>query len=229
MKNIKYIYFLLCTLFFFASCEKETEGVSGVLHIELIGGENMLVTLGTSYQEPGVKAAYYEQDVTSQIKIDGTVNAAVVGIYPITYAYTNPDGVKTTRTRTVIVADPTVKTDISGKYITADGTFRLRQGATIPYPGFDINIKKVAPGFFEISDFLGGYYDQKVKYGSAYACSGYVQLKNDNSLTLLSSSILPWGDTLTAVTEGLFTPETGVVTWKAEYGGMFFTVVLNKK
>lgn len=229
MKNLKYLSLFLCTLFFLSACEKETENVSGILHFELLGEQTMLVTLGTSYQEPGYKVVYRDQDVTDEIKIVGTVDAAKVGLYNLNYTYTNPDGVRTTVLRTVIVADPTVTRNIAGNYVTVNGTFRLRQGVITNYPGFDVTIDRIAPGFFKISDFLGGYYDQRAKYGVAYACSGYVQLKNDNTLTLLSSSILPWGDTLTGVTEGQVDPNTDAISWKAEYAGMIFTVVLNKK
>lgn len=229
MKNIKYIGIFLCTLFFLTACEKETEGVSGIIHFELLGDQTLLVKLGTPFQEPGYKVIYRGEDVSKDVKVAGTIDANKVGLYNLAYSYANKDGVKTTRTREVIVADPSVTTDIAGNYITADGTFRLASGATENYPGFKVSVTKIATGFFGISDFLGGYYAQKRGNGAAYACSGYIQLKNDNTITLLSSSILPWGDTLTGVTEGKYDPATGVVSWKAEYAGMFFTVVLNKK
>lgn len=229
MKNIRYISMFLCALFFFTACEKETEGVSGILHFELLGEETMLVTLGTSYQEPGYKVIYRDQDVTKEIKVTGSVNAQVVGLYPLEYSYYNKDGVKTTRERKVIVSDPTVTTNIAGSYVTVDGTQRLAGAAIIKYPGFSVTVSKIAPGFFQISDFLGGYYDQRAKYGAPYACYGYVQLKNDNTITLLSSSLLPWGDTIAGVTDGKYDPATGTVAWTAEYANMFFTVVLNKK
>ncbi|WP_333615810.1 BT_2262 family domain-containing protein [Bacteroides pyogenes] len=227
MKKIKYISIFLSALFLFTACEKDTEGVSGILHFELKGEQTMLVTLGTSYTEPGYSVIYKGEDITNSVQIVGTVNAQKVGLYPIEYFILNKDGVKTSRLRTVIVADPSVETDISGKYITAEGTFRFhpRVGNT-PYPGFKVNIKQIAPGFFEISDFLGGYYEQRAGYGAPYACSGYVQLKKDNTITLLSSSILPWGDTLTGLSDGVFNPEEKTLSWKADYAGMIFTVVL---
>lgn len=229
MKNIRYFIILLCTLFFFTACEKETEGVSGVMHFELKGEQTMLVTLGTSYQEPGFNVIYRDQDMTKNVEVVGEVDANRVGLYNLAYVFANSDGVKTTRTRKVIVSDPTVLTDIAGSYVTADGTFRTAGGAIIEYPGFNIKITKIAPGFFQISDFLGGYYDQRAKYGAAYACYGYVQLKNDNTISLLSSSTLPWNDTLTAFSEGKYDPETNAVSWVADYAGMSFTVVLKKK
>lgn len=229
MKNIGCISVFLCALLFFTACEKETEGISGTLYFELLGEETMFVTLGTSYQEPGYKVIYRNRDVTEEIKITGTVDAQTVGLYPLQYSYFNKDGVRTFKERTVIVSDPTVTTNIEGSYVTTDETHRLSGTTVTKYPGFDVKIKKIASGFFQISDFLGGYYAQRGNGGSSYACNGYVQFKKDNTLTLLSSSILPWGDTLTGVTEGKYDPETGIVSWNAEYKGMFFVVVLNKK
>lgn len=229
MKQIKYLILFLTSIFFFTSCEKETEGVSGIIRFKLLGEETMLVKLGTSYQEPGCEVIYRGEDASKTVQITGTVNGQVVGLYLIDYIYTNPDGIKTTLSRKVIVADPTVTTDISGKYITADGTHRLRNGARTDYPGFDVTITKIAPGFFQISDFLGGYYDQKVGYGNAYATTGYIQLKSDNSITLLSSSNTAWKDALTDLTEASCSPSNNTVRWKADYSGMIFTVILNKK
>lgn len=227
MKSMRYISILLSAVFLLTACEKETEGISRILHFELLGEETMLVTLGTSFQDPGCKVTYQEQDVTAEIKVTGTVDAQTVGLYSVRYVYTNKDGVKTTKERTVIVADPTVTIEIAGNYLTAEGTFRLSGSTVTNYPGYKVRISKIAPGFFQISDFLGGYYEQRAGYGAAYACKGYVQVKNDNSITLLSSSTLPWNDTLTALTDGKYDPATGAVSWNAEYAGMFFNVVLN--
>lgn len=213
----------------FAACEKETEGVSNVnkLLFELKGEETMLVTLGTSYQEPGFNAQFNGVDDSKNVAVEGSVDAQTVGLYYVNYVHSNADKVQTALTRTVIVCDPTVETNIAGAYATASGTYRDYGGATTPFEGYKVNITKIAPGFFRISDFLGGYYHQRAGYGAAYACNGYVQLKNDNSLTLLSSSITPWGDTLTGVSEASYNPETGAVKWCAEYAGMLFYVVLN--
>ena len=229
MKQIKYLILFLSTIFFFTSCEKETEGVSGIVRFKLLGDETMLVKLGTSYQEPGCEVIYRGEDITKTVQITGDVNGQVVGLYMVNYTYTNPDGIKTTISRKVIVADPTVTTDISGQYITATGTYRLRGGVRTDYPGFKVIITKIAPGFFQISDFLGGYYDQRATYGPAYATSGFIQLKSDNSITLLSSSNTAWKDALTDLTEASCSPNNNTVTWKADYAGMLFTVVLNKQ
>ena len=229
MKSFKYICLAVLSVLSFASCEKETEGVSNVnkLLFELKGEETMLVTLGTSYQEPGFTALFNGLDDSKNVAVEGSVDAQTVGLYHVGYVHSNKDGVQTMLNRTVIVCDPTVEADISGAYLTAPGTCRKSGASEVPFEGFKVNISKIAPGFFKVSDFLGGYYHQRAGYGAAYACSGYVQLKSDNTLTLLSSSILPWGDTLTSVNEASCDLETGAVKWCAEYAGMLFYVVLN--
>lgn len=228
MKN-KLVYFsiTLIALLFLNSCEKDTEGVSGEFYLEIIGGATQILPIGTPYVEPGAKSLYRGVDVTDKLVITGSVDETTVGIYPINYAYTNSDGVKTEKKKTVIVCDPTIETDIQGNYITVDGTHRLSGTTVTNYPNFKVTITKIAPGFFQVSDWLGGYYDQRAKYGVAYACNGYVRLMADNSIVKLTSSILPWGDTLTDVTGGSYDPETGTIKWSAEYANMFFNVVLN--
>lgn len=227
MKRIIYICTALYVIFSMASCEKETEGMSKTLYFELQGEKTMLVSVGTSYQDPGFKITLDGQDVSGHVEVSGNVDAQTVGLYPVEYIYTNKDGVKTFQERTVIVCDPSVTTNMAGSYITAEGTYRKAASGEVPYPGFKVNIYRIAPGFFEISDFLGGYYHQRAGYGAAYACSGYVQLKSDNTFSLLSSSILPWNDTVESVTGGTYDPTTGAVSWCSAYAGMLFNVVLN--
>lgn len=227
MKSLRYLGLIICSLLV-ASCEKETEDVSNVnkLYFEIQGDETMLVTLGSSYNEPGYKATFNGVDVTKEIKVLGDeVDAQTVGVYNKEYAFYNKDNVKTSLYRTVIVCDPTVETDISGTYKTTDATAIK----TTNYPGCTVRITKIAPGFFRISDFFGGFYAEYRGYGASYACSGNMQLKNDNTLTLLSSSILPWGDTVSSVTDAVYNPADGTISWVTAYvSGMTFNVELKK-
>ena len=108
MKQLKYIGWMICSLFFLVSCDKETEGMSKVLHFSLEGDETMLVTVGTSYNEPGYAITLDGVDVSGNVEIRGEVDARNVGLYYVAYIYTNDDGVQTRLNRTVIVCDPTV-------------------------------------------------------------------------------------------------------------------------
>ena len=129
MKQLKYIGWMICSLFFLVSCDKETEGMSKVLHFSLEGDETMLVTVGTSYNEPGYAITLDGVDVSGNVEIRGEVDARNVGLYYVAYIYTNDDGVQTRLNRTVIVCDPTVETDIAGRY----GYYHQRAGYGAAY------------------------------------------------------------------------------------------------
>ena len=88
-------------------------------------------------------------DVSGNVEIRGEVDARNVGLYYVAYIYTNDDGVQTRLNRTVIVCDPTVETDIAGRYATVEGTYRLAGGNEVPFPGFGVNIYKIGPGFLK--------------------------------------------------------------------------------
>ena len=226
MKKLKYLSLIIGSLFIFSSCEKETEDISKVLHFTIQGEETILVPIGTEFSDPGFNITLSGKDVSNDVTVTQNVDEETVGLYQVKYVYRNNNTGEEVRTRTVIVCDPSVEADMSGEYTTQDGTVRTGSGSDVPFPGFKVTISKIAPGFFEISDFLGGYYEQRAAYGKAYACSGYVQLKSDNTFTLLSSSILPWGDTLTGVSDGVYNPNEQSISWSADYAGMTFKVVL---
>ena len=72
MKKINYISMFFCSLFLLMACEKETENTSSILHFELKGDARMLVSLGTSYEEPGYLVTYRNEDVSKNIQIIGS-------------------------------------------------------------------------------------------------------------------------------------------------------------
>jgi hypothetical protein len=102
----------------------------------------------------------------------------------------------------------------------------------VNFPGYKVAVTKVAPGFFYVSDFFGGYYDQKAAYGATYAMTGYVKLNPDNTIGVVSSSIKGWGDSLTGLAGGVYNPTEKSLYWEAGYSitnPMIFYVKLNKK
>lgn len=229
MKIYKYILILISVLFLFA-CEKETEGVSRITYyvdLELKGNPIEFVSIGGTYNEPGWTAFEGDIDVSENVKVSGKVEVNTLGYYTLNYSVNNADGFPKTASRSVIVYDPAINTDISGEYVTVEGTYRYRAGAIIKYPGFNVTITKVAPGTFAISDFLGGYYAQRAGYGSAYAGSGYVQLNSNNKISLIYSFVPGWGDALSALKNAEYNPGDGSIKWAADYAGMTFNVVLN--
>ena len=228
MKRLKYLSLIAGALFVFSSCEKESEGLSNsnVLNFEIKGDETLLVPVGTTFTDPGFKILWNGEDVSEDVTVTQEVNSDVVGLYSVTYTFRNEQTGEEVRTRDVIVCDPAIEADMSGTYTTQNGTFRTGTGTDVPYPGFNVTVRKIAPGFFQISDFLGGYYDQRATYGKAYAGSGYVQLKSDNTFVLLSSYVPGWGDALSSLENGIYKPEDQSLSWTANYAGMIFNVVL---
>lgn len=233
MKKILYSL-LACLLFLFTSCEKTTEDTSKITYFvtyEMNGDQTMLVPVGTTYADPGVIAMEGETDVTSKVTVTGTVNPNKLGLYPVTYTAVNSDGFSSSATRTVIVYDPTVTIDMAGQYTLAESSYRLRAGAKVAFSGYAVDITKIAPGIFYVSDFFAGYYDKRAKYGSTYAMTGYVNLTPDNKIQLLSSKVAGWGDSLNALNNGVYNPETKKIHWESDYSSnpsMTFFVDLYK-
>lgn len=75
---------------------------------------------------------------------------------------------------------------------------------------------------------FGGYYDQRAGYGSNYAMQGYIQLNPDNTITLLDSYVIGWGDSLDDMTDATIDPVTGQIKWTISYAGiMEFYMTIN--
>jgi hypothetical protein len=181
-----------------------------------------------------VIATLQGKDVTSTVTVNSNVDYDEMGMYKVEYTAVNADGLKSRAIRDVIVCNPSVTTDLSGRYVTQEGTERLTiaSGALIAYPGYHSTITYLAPGFFSINDFLGGYYAERVypTYGySVMGMTGYFALNEDNTISLISSYIDAWGDELDKLEDGKYDPVTGTITWDAYYAGsMMFHVILNK-
>jgi hypothetical protein len=233
MKIYKYCLIIFSVLVLF-SCEKETEGLSLSTYyvaFDMKGDNPLLVPVGTAFTDPGVIATEQGKDVTSTIKTESNVNPDVMGKYSIVYSGVNTNGLKSRAIRDVFVCNPSVTSDISGNYTVAAGSNRLAfaSGAEIPYSGYPITITRVAPGFFSVSDFFGGYYDKRAAYGARYAMTGYIALNEDNTINLVTSSVAGWGDSLDELNDGIYNPETGIISWGAVYAGAYsFNVILTK-
>lgn len=205
--------------------------MSGVLEFKRQGNELMIIDLGAEFKDPGVKVMYWGEDKSSEVQVKGSVNTSEVGFYSLKYTFVNKDGLATHTSRNVIVADPRVKEDISGKYTVQAGSQRVFNGNTTPFSTQVVAIKRIAPGFFEFSDLFAGYYEQHLKRNNPnQRMGGYVELKSDNSLVLHTSYVPQWGAGLDYFGEAAYTPETGAIEYTAKYLGdkMVFTVKLAK-
>lgn len=237
MKLLYKYCLIIISVFFFFSCEKETEDISRLTYyVEFdINGENpTIVQVGEPYVDAGVIATLQGKDVTSTVTTKSNVVYDEMGMYKVEYSSVNADGLVSRAVRDVIVCNPSVTIDLSGTYKGQEGTKRttISSGAQIAYPGYTSTITYLAPGFFQINDFFAGYYAARVypQYGyGVMGMSGYFALNEDNSISLISSYIDAWGDGLDKLVNGKYDPETGEITWDAYYAGsMVFHVILNK-
>lgn len=220
MKRIQYIIYA-ALLFIGYSCERdlESEGVSkttSYLTYSLTGGSTVTIPVGTTYAEPGFVAKEGDKDVSNIVEVTGEVDGSEIGVYTLTYSGKNTDGFESSVERTVIVYDPAAPaTDLSGSYVSNVS----RVAPARAYTGLNVTIEKLAPGFFYVSDFIGGFYDQgsNYQYGPAYAVAGYFILNADNTITHVSSYNQAWGDSLNDLVNGVYDPATKTITWDAFY------------
>ena len=229
MKINKY-FLIFLSVIFLMSCEKDTEGLSSVTYycdLELKGNSVELVALNGTYTEPGWDATEKGVDVSANVTVAGTVNASVAGLYTLTYSVKNVDGFAKSLTRRIIVADATPSALESGVYTVSSSSNRNGVAYGRDFP---ILIFQASPAEFFISDFLGGWYEQRAGYGSNYAMTGRFTLAGDNTLSLVSSSIIGWGDGLDGISNGVYNPATKTISWTATYvGTLNFNVTATKE
>ncbi len=91
--------------------------------IELLEGDNFEVTINTEYVEPGYKAIdNLDGDVTSKVKVEGTVDVKTLGDYELTYTVKDKTGNVSKKVRTVKV-EKLRPTQMSLKEFTLDGWY----------------------------------------------------------------------------------------------------------
>lgn len=234
MKLYKYCLIISSVILLFTSCDKETEGVSRITYyvdMELKGDDIMTIPIGTTFSDPGVIATEGDNDITESVTVKGNVDINKTGLYTLTYSVTNVDGFSSSIERAVMVYDPSINTDISGEYSVAEGSYRywIADGARVSFSGYNISISKLVPGIFYVSDFFGGYYDQRAGYGPSYAMTGYFKLNADNTIEILSSYVAGWGDSISKMENAKYDPESNSIYWEVSYGGsMIFYITFTK-
>lgn len=235
MKKLYFYMLSLAVALGMASCNDSHDHLTDSTityypEFHMLGNEFEEVFLGTSYTDAGCTATLLGEDWTSQIVTTGLedIDVNVPGLYYVTYSITNKDGYVKSVTRTVAVFDPEITTDISGKYETQEGTFLQHSGGKIALDGFTVNIERVVPGVFFIDEMLAGMWSQRAGYGSDYGLQGYLQLTADNHLHDLGVMVPGWGDTYDEISDIIYNPETGEITYQMVYAGYLFNVILNK-
>ncbi|WP_075591390.1 BT_2262 family domain-containing protein [Labilibacter marinus] len=234
MKNKILLFALVAIIVGFTSCDDETTAnmtrITYYPTLELEGETSMIIDKGEPYEEPGYSSFLNGEDITDEVIVTSDVNTDEAGIYSVKYEVVNPEGFKVTKTRIIYVADPTPSPIETGLHDVLVGTHRINQnsGAKTDYDGYQILFLQTEPGVYYVSDFLGGYYDQRAGYGANYAMTGYFRLEADNTLTLISSYLEGWGDSLDGMKNASFNPTTGQIVWSVDYAGFLeFNVILN--
>lgn len=245
----KYIFSLLsaAALLGFTSCDgkQEEPHIQWYPVVTLEGDDTYYLELGEDFTLPGFTAVntLTGEDATSAVEVQiydviagdyvDAISTASPGMYNVYYicpaSEVSPSSdYEVYKQRDIYVYDPTIETDISGSYnINMDESIYLANGRTFAdlaqgYGNVDsstVTISQLLPGFFYVSDLLGGWYDQIRAYGSRYAMTGYISLNSDNSITLLSSYIAGWGDGLDGLWDGKYDPETQTISYETLYAG----------
>lgn len=213
--------------------------------VTLEGDATIYVELGENFVMPGFTAVntLTGEDATSAVKVliydaiagdyVSGIDTSSPGMYNVYYissaSEVNPAAdYEMYKQRDIYVYDPTIETDISGYYnIDMNESIYLANGRTFAdlaegygnVSSCTIQISQLLPGFFYVSDLLGGWYEQIRAYGSRYAMTGYISLNDDNSITLLSSYIAGWGDGLDGMWDGEYDPETESISYETWYAG----------
>lgn len=236
MKNLLiYIKIIILTIILF-SCEKNitTEDPSFITKyavIELNNNDTIIIPVGTEYIEYGCVATEEGVDVTSKVIISSNVNVNSLGLYSVNYTVFNKDSFPTTKVRTVIVYDPnSLDLNIEGDYTSEVERIAYDDYGKIKKTYYDdliVSIKKIAPGFYYITDFLGGYYSQGRGYGDKYEMNGLFTLNNDSTINHIYSYVKGWKMSLSSCNGKIFFEEN-TITISSMFADMIFNVNLTK-
>ena len=221
--------FLYGLLFFTASlgltsCSKDQHTdtrVTNYIVLTINGDEVVYVNAGDTYVDAGCKAEAAGQDVSDKVVTTNPVDTKVIGPYTVTYKATNEDGFSSSANRYVYVGEPLVGT-------VSPGSYRQNSAGTITkWSGYDIDMLTDGNGKYWVEDLLGGYYEQRAGYGSAYSMKGFLQVNADNTVDLVGGGdVAGWGDHYDDFKDGKYDPATKTISYDVVYAGMDFNVIL---
>ena len=221
--------FLYGLLFFTASlgltsCSKDQHTdtrVTNYIVLTINGDQVVYVNAGDTYVDAGCKAEAAGQDVSDKVVTTNPVDTKVIGPYTVTYKATNEDGFSSSATRTVYVGDPLLGNVSSGT------NRKTAAGAVTNWSDFDIDMLTDGNGLYWVEDLLGGYYEQRAGYGSAYSMKGFLQVNDDNTVDLVGGgNVEGWGDSYDDFKDGKYDPATNTISYDVVYAGMDFNVIL---
>jgi len=230
MKLYKYCLIIISLFLLLTACDKDTEDISRVTYypeLELKGSTVLVMEAGNSFQEAGYVATLEGNDVSNDVVISGNLDVNKPGKYTVNYTITNVDGISKQLSRTVYVSDKTESALKSGIYTVTADSHRDASGAIVSYGReFSVVINQVEPGVFYTSDFLGGWYEYRAGYGPTYALTGTFKLNTDNTISIISSHLIGWGDSASGLENGKFDPATNTISVEVKYANMSFNQTL---
>ena len=213
MKSLKYIIILTAVMALFVSCEKNYDSFikeeTPAPVMELIGGNPLVLFKGTPYVEPGIHAMEIANGDTIELEYEvlNEVNVDVTGTYKLQYKVTNSDGYDFYISRNVSIVSFTGY-DV---FEIPSGTY---DGERVGRGGGPVQITKLAPGVYQISDLLGAYYTDYVGYDSSTAAPAILVIdENGNIRSELGNA--PGFGTDVVGTGFVFDPVNNVLTFTA--------------
>ena len=228
MKRILYILICLFGAAGLLSCEKTTEGLTGITYypvIELNGGTEVIY-IGEDYVDPGCKAVMNGADITDQVTVTDNVDNTNVGIYTVSYSAVNEQGFSASVSREVyVVAESGVGNLYVGKLTTPKGSVLTGSTHMITDNG---------DGTYTLDDIMGGYYCWYEYPG--YDAMGYdffaeVDFSIDAAGAITQvGEVGDWyfaSDVELFIIDGQYDSTTGGITLNTSYNGQTLNVVLN--
>ena len=213
MKILKYIMVVMFFSAILSSCEKEYEShitkVTPAPVMELIGGNPLVLFKGTPYVDPGIIAMQIVGNDTTELtyEILNDVKVDVPGSYKLFYKVLNSENVPFYISRWVNIVSFTGYDVFEIPTGTYDG-IRVNKNK-----GGTVQITKLAPGVYQISDLLAGYYEQYAGYGPDYGAPGILVISEDGSIRTELGNTAAWGEVVG--TNFVFDAATKVLTYKA--------------
>lgn len=213
MKILIYSVVVMFCSVIFSSCEKDYEShitkVTPAPVMELIGGNPIVLFKGTPYIDPGIHAMQIVGNDTTELtyEIINDVKVDIPGTYKLLYKVVNSENVPFHISRRVSIVSFTGYDVFEIPSGTYDG-IRVNRGK-----GGTVQITKLAPGVYQISDLLAGYYDQYVGYGPETAAPGILVINQDGTMRSELGNTVAWGE-ITG-TNFAFDKATNVLTFKA--------------
>lgn len=213
MKILKYLSLVLFLSAILWSCEKDYEShitkETPAPVMELIGGNPIVLFKGTPYVDPGIHAMQIVGNDTTELDytIENDVKVDIPGTYRLYYKVMNSENIPFYISRRVSIVSFTGYDVFDMPSGTYDG-IRVNRGF-----GGTVQINKLAPGVYQISDLLAGYYDQYVGYGPETAAPAILVISEDGTIRSELGTTAAWGEIVG--TNFAFNTATNVLTFKA--------------